>query len=149
MDLIYGDGKVNLDNKNNVVGLQISYIGNNLLKQVLSENFILYKNKKTIIIYSLNLETIPSLLFEYEGSFKITRCIAGDRNGTKIKIYIKNNSLDYYNKMSFLYEKADVNWHLLDKNYIVKKEYREQQDILPNLSDEQIKIVKKFKKNRS
>ena len=51
--------------------------------------------------------------------------------------------------MSFLYEKADVNWHLLDKNYIVKKEYREQQDILPNLSDEQIKIVKKFKKNRS
>ena len=95
-NLVYGNGQVDIGNNESIVALQIHYEGFINCNSVMSDEFLLYKNKKKIIIYSMELHMLPSILFEYNGQFKITKCIASNINGEKVKHIISSEDYSIY-----------------------------------------------------
>jgi hypothetical protein len=147
-NLVYGNGQVDIGNNESIVALQIHYEGFINCNSVMPDEFLLYKNKKKIIIYSMELHMLPSILFEYNGQFKITKCIASNINGEKVKVNVKNNYLGFWSKQDSIYENIDFKWEEIKGNNLVGNKVSVSKDILPNLTKEQKKTIKQIKNNK-
>ena len=110
VNLVYGNGQVDIGNNESIVALQIHYEGVMNCNSVMPDEFLLYKNKRKIIIYSMGLHILPNILFNYNGEFKITKCIASNIDGKKVKINIENNYLGFWEKQESEYDFADYKW---------------------------------------
>ena len=146
VNLVYGNGQVDIGNNESIVALQIHYEGVMNCNSVMPDEFLLYKNKRKIIIYSMGLHILPNILFNYNGEFKITKCIASNIDGKKVKINIENNYLGFWEKQESEYDFADYKWETIKGNNLVGIKVKSSKNILPSLTKEQKKIVKKIVK---
>lgn len=147
MNLRYGNGNVSIDNNSEIVAIQIHYNGNLEVNSLIPDEYILYKSKNKIIIYSMELLKLPLDLFSYSGNFKITKCISSDSKANKIKTTIKNNYLGFWVKQNTNWESGEI-WDDIKGTHYVGKKVIKNQLIMPELTKEQKLIVKKTKKLR-
>lgn len=109
--LYYGNGECSLECDENIVVLQISYKniggGSVQIESKLSSEFIFMHTNNKIMILSMNQKKLPSNLFIYSGSLKITHSLGATHDLKKIYPNI-TQQMDYT-------ELLDANTETMDR----------------------------------
>jgi hypothetical protein len=79
-EIIYGDGKVQLQSDGDIAGLQLGVRGDfSLINTRLPDGWEMHANNETILIYNLGGKNIkPDILFEYKGDLRIESNVITD-----------------------------------------------------------------------
>ena len=143
----YGNGNVTLDDYHLLVALEIKFRGKfnpkGILKGCNEQDKLFYMNNRKLIITTLNLATLPSIVFKYEGTLKITKCIGVDKKNIKHNLYIKNIGLDFWNEADYTWNTGGQ-WNKRDSNYLVGNKVYEHKKILPKIPKDLQKTLNKL-----
>ena len=91
--LYYGNGNCSIEGKN-IIAVEINFNGTVSIDDKTPNNYALMQRNNKIIIFPYGEAEDLSNLFDYEGEFKITSLIVGDRNAEKLYTSI-HEVLDY------------------------------------------------------
>ena len=129
MNLLYGNGEVVLEENTQVVGLQIHFMGKINVVSKLPDNFNVILADGKLLIYSLELLVLPEILFTYNGSLRITQCIASTSEGAKINVIPVNNNLGFWSMTLGTYDSGSEWESYIGGNRFGKKVLRQKNNI--------------------
>ena len=96
----------------------------------LPDSWVLALNKNKIMIMAKNHDTIPELLFTYQGKLRAYECRVIDRELKSIGATLTNNHLGFWNKISGTWDSSGV-WGSFNGTYQVGRKVLRMDNIRP------------------
>ena len=108
--VICQQGECSISSDTDILGIEIHFKGKVNIKPTLPEGWYLRGNNNKIIIFTMqNVPIKNQLLFEYEGTITLNKCIVANSEAKQIKCIVKKDESEWI-KQNWSLDVEQVTW---------------------------------------